>query len=210
MTSKYLSLIAALALIAAPLRAQDNPLNDPDLQKMLQQAQELQKSSTPASMSDLKKRMEEMQKEAKKIEAEQNKQEKAEKAALQKRLEKQLAESGPAKLPDWTPATPQFTATGSLVKKINDEQVKTVQTGTSTATPQAIGDAWQAGVADKEVNKSLNNITVNGEKTIVLFLSTRTEPREELEMEAKRDPGGKVTKVTITSALPKPEEEDSE
>ena len=55
----------------------------------------------------------------------------------------------------------------------------------------------------KKINS--NNITVNGEPSVVLYLSTRTDPRQEVEMEAKREAGGKTTEVNISSPLPKPE-----
>lgn len=66
------------------MRAQDDPLKDPDLQQMLKQAQDLQKENgpakTPVKMSDL-------QKQADAIQAEQKEEEKKEKAARQKQLE---------------------------------------------------------------------------------------------------------------------------
>jgi hypothetical protein len=45
---------------------------------------------------------------------------------------------------------------------------------------------------------------VNGKITRILFLSTRTDPRQEVELEASREPGSKVTQVQISSPLPKP------
>ncbi|MGZ5552167.1 MAG: hypothetical protein ACXWHF_00865, partial [Chthoniobacterales bacterium] len=133
-------LVVALCLAAAPiLRPQDNPLNDPDLQKMLKQAQELQKSSTPVKLSDLQKKAAEMEAEAKKEEARQDAKEKA-------ALQAQLAAPEPKGLPDWTPLTPQFAPAGTPVKKIDEGQVKIIQSGTSALTPKELGDAWEAAL----------------------------------------------------------------
>ena len=53
----------------------------------------------------------------------------------------------------------------------------------------------------KKSNNSRNNITVNGAPSVVLYLSTRTDPRQEVEMEAKRKAGGKITEVQYLLAL---------
>ncbi len=191
--------VAGSFLLARFAFAQEDPLKDPDLQEMLKQAQELQKESgpakSPAKMSDLKKQADEIQ-------AQQKQEEEKEKAALQK----QLAAPGPVALPDWTPPTPQFHASGPVSKKIVDDEVRVIQTGTSPLSPKELGDAWEAAVAGKEINNSRNNITVNGAPSVVLFLSTRTDPRQEVEMEAKREASGKITEVNISSPLPKPED----
>ena len=196
----FLVLSVAGSFLLIPFAmAQEDPLKDPDLQEMLKQAQELQKESGPAKspvkMSDLKKQADEIQ-------AQQKQEEEKEKAALQK----QVAAPGPVALPDWTPITPQFHATGGAAKKIVDDEVRIIQTGTSPLSPKELGDAWEATVAGKEINRSRNNITSNGAPTVVLFLSTRTEPREEVRMEASREADGKITEVNISSPLPKPED----
>jgi len=70
MNSTLRPLLIPLAVgffLLVPLaRAQKDPLNDPDLQKMLKEAQELQKESGPANpvkMSDLQKQAASIQKE---------------------------------------------------------------------------------------------------------------------------------------------------
>jgi hypothetical protein len=184
----------------AQTRAQeDDLLKDPDFQAALKQAQELQKKNPPVKMSDL-------QKQADDIQAEQKKEEQKEKAALQK----QLQAPGPLALPDWTPATPEFKATGSVTKKIVDDHVAITQIGTSSRTPQELADAWEAAIADKKINHVRNNISSNNNLTTILFLTTRTDPREEVRMEARRPAGAKTTQVTISSPLPKPEDEESD
>jgi len=190
--------VASSLLLIQFALAQEDPLKDPDLQEMLKQAQELQKESgsgkPPVKMSDLRKQADEIQ-------AQQKEEEEKEKAALQKQLEA----PGPVSLPGWTPTTPQFHASGPVSKKIVDDEVRVIQTGTSPLSPKELGDAWEAAVAGKEINNSRNNITVNGAPSVVLFLSTRTDPRQEVEMEAKREAGGKITEVNISSPLPKPD-----
>ena len=91
-------------------------------------------------------------------------------------------------------------------KKLVDEEVKIVQTGSSSLTPEKIAESWQtAAAAANNLNQSLNKMNVNGKITRILFLSTRTDPRQEVELEASRDPDSKVTQVEISSPLPKPE-----
>jgi hypothetical protein len=187
----------AISFVAASfLSAQDDPLQDPDLQQALKQARELQKGSTP-KMSDLKKQADE-------IEAQQKEEEKKEKAALQE----QLTAPGPVALPDWTPATPQFKANGSLARKLDNDEVRVTQSGTSPLTPKELGDAWEAAVGDKKINHTRNNISVNGDISVVVFLSSRDDPTQEVRMEASRAKSAKVTQVEISSPLPRPSESE--
>jgi hypothetical protein len=197
-------------LFAPHLRAQGNPLNDPDLKDMLKEAQEMQKEAkelqkqNPTS-PDTKKKLAEMLSQAKEEEARQEEQEKREKEKLQAALKKQLEAPGPVVLPDWTPPTPEFKPAGPPARKIMDDEVRIVQAGTSSLTPEKIADNWQAAaVAANNLNQSLNKISVNGKITRILFLSTRTDPRQEVELEASREPDGKITQVEISSPLPKP------
>jgi hypothetical protein len=104
------------------------------------------------------------------------------------------------------PVTPEFKPAGEPAKKLVDEQVKIVQTGSSSFTPEKIAESWQAAAtAANNLNQSFDKMNVNGKITRILFLSTRTDPREEVELEASREPNGKVTQVEILSPLPKPE-----
>jgi hypothetical protein len=203
-------LIISCLLFAPFLRAQDNPLNDPDLKEMLKEAQEMQKEAkelqkqNPTS-PDTKKKLAEMLSQAKEDEARQEEQQKREREKLKAALKKQLEAPGPVMLPNWTPATPEFNAAGAPAKKIVDEEVKIVQTGTSSLTPEKIADSWQAAAAAaNNLNQSLNKISVNGKITRILLLSTRTDPRQEVELEASREPDSKITQVEISSPLPKP------
>ena len=168
---------------------------------MQKAATELSKKNPPAS----KEKMAELEAQAKAEQARMETEEKLEKEKLQAALKKQLEEPGPVVLPDWTPATPEFKAAGAPARKIVDDQVKIVQTGTSSLTPEKIADSWQAAAnAANNLNQSLNKISVNGKITRILFLSTRTDPRQEVELEASREPDGKITQIEISSPLPKP------
>ena len=206
MNPKLRSLVVALVtgfLFIQFGRAQEDPLKDPDLQDALKQAQEMQKESgpsKPAKMSDLKKQADEIMAQQEKEEAEQKQKEQA-------ALQKQLAEPGPAALPDWTPATPGFKATSSLTRKIVDDQVRVVQTGTSTVAPEEILQAWEAAVADKPLNHFFNRGTSNGNVSDRLDISTRSEPVQKVRLEARREAGAKITQVTVSLELPKPSEE---
>jgi hypothetical protein len=212
MRLKYLptSVLVAWLLFATSGRAQDNPLADPDLQQLLKQAQEMQKNARDLQKSpgspDTRKKLADMEAMAKEQAAQQEQEEKDEKEKLQAALKKQLEAPGPVAFPDWTPVTPEFKPAGMPTKKLIDEEVKIVQTGTSSLTPEKIADSWQAtAAAANNLNQSLNNINVNGKTTRILFLSTRTDPRQEVELEASREPASKVTQVEISSPLPKPD-----
>jgi hypothetical protein len=109
-------------------------------------------------------------------------------------------------LPDWTPATPQFKTDGAPKKKIVDEEVEIIQTGTSSLTPKELADGWEAAAsAANNLNHGRNNIEVNGKLTTIMFLSTRTDPVQEVKLEASREPGSKITQIEISSPLPKPD-----
>jgi hypothetical protein len=201
-------LIGGCFLLASPLRAQQEEA-DTDLSKMMKEAQEmqkeaekLQKENPPVSKKTMAEMQADAQKELKQMEA----QEKKEKEAMQAALKKQLAEPGHDSLPGWTPKTPDFTANGSVVKKIVDDEVKIIQTGTSPLSPKELGDSWDAAAeATGKLNRSRNNIKSNDTVTVILFLSTRESPEEKVEMEAKRERDDKVTRIEISSPLPKPE-----
>ena len=197
------SVLVVWVLFAASIRAEENPVDDPDLQQLLKQAQEMQKSSRSP---DARKKLAELEAMAKQEAAQQEQEEKDEKEKLQAALKKQLDAPGPVKFPDWTPVTPEFKPAGTPAKKIVDEEVKIVQTGTSSLTPEKIADSWQASAnAANNLNQSLNKMNVNGKITRILFLSTRTDPRQEVELEASRESDSKITQIQISSPLPKPD-----
>ncbi len=204
-------LVIISVLFVSGLRAQDdNSLNDPDLKDLLKQAAEMQKKAgelqkNPTSL-DTKEKLAEMEAAAKEEATRQEQEETREKEKLQATLKKQLEAPGPVTLPDWTPAAPEFKATGAPARKIVNDEVRIVQTGTSSLTPEKIADSWQAAAnAANNLNQSLNKINVNGKITRILFLSTRTDPRQEVELEASREPDGKITQIEISSPLPKPD-----
>jgi hypothetical protein len=88
---------------------------------------------------------------------------------------------------------------------MNDE-VRIIQTGSSSLTPKELADSWEAAaVAAKNLNHGRNNISVNGKLTTIMFLSTRTDPVQEVKLEARREPSSKITEVEISSPLPKPD-----
>jgi hypothetical protein len=188
------STLVVWLLFSASVRAQDNPMNDPNLQQLLKQAQEMQKSAKNPGSLDTRKKLADMEAMAKQEATRQEQEEKDEKEKLQAALKKQLDAPGPVAFPDWMPATPEFKPAGKPAKKLVDEEVKIVQTGTSSLTPEKIGESWQAAAAAaNNLNQSLNKMNVNGKITRILFLSTRTDPRQEVELEASREPDSKVT-----------------
>jgi hypothetical protein len=205
----FVPFLVICVLFAPRLRAQGNPPNDPDLKKMMEEAEDMQKEANELNKKnppppDAKKKLAEMAAQAKAEETRQEQEEKREKEKLEAALKKQLEAPSPLALPDWTPATPQFTAKGSPAKKIVNDEVRIIQTGTSTLTPNELLDAWKASVAGKPLNNFSNNIRSNGSVTTRLYVSTRTGSEEKVTLEASREAGGKITRVEIYTALPKP------
>lgn len=178
-------LLFGILLVPTPLLcAQDT---DKEADEAIQQAADAAKKMG-VKMPDVKKQLEEVDKEEAK-----------EKAALQKQLEA----PGPVALPDWTPKVPQFNPAGPATKKIVDDEVDIVGTGTSPLTPAELGDSWEAAKGDK-LNSSRSNNTINDKKTVFIYLSTREEPLQKVVLQATRAPEEKITHVTISSPLPKP------
>ncbi|MEY2489363.1 MAG: hypothetical protein QOC70_1305 [Verrucomicrobiota bacterium] len=209
--SRVPALLLVICLVLAPrLRAQDEAIKDSDLTKMLKEAEEMQKEAAEIQKKNppapgAKKKLAEMEAEAKAEAARQEADEKREKEKLQAALKKQLEAPGSVALPDWTPATPQFKPAGSPLKKIVEDEVKIIVTGTSSLTPKELADSWEAAAtAANNLNHVRNNISSNGNLTTILFLSTRTDPVQKVELAARRAPGEKTSRVEISSPLPKP------
>ena len=206
MNFKYLptSVLVVWLLFGTSIRAEENPMDDPDLQQLLKQAQEMQKNS---GSPDTRKKLAEMGAMAKEQAAQQEQEEKQEEEKLQAALKKQLDAPGPVAFPDWTPVTPEFKPAGKPTKSLVDEEVKIVQTGTSLLTPEQLADSWESAtvVKEKNLSRGRNNLNVNGKITRILSLSTQTDPVERVELEASREPNSKVTQVEISSPLPKPD-----
>src|SRR4030095_4239428 len=118
-------LVVISLLFASFARAQeDNPLDDPDLNALLKQAQEMQKNArelqkNPGSL-DTRKKLADMEAMAKQEAARQEKEKKDEKKKLQAALKKQLDAPGPVAFPDWMPATPEFKPAAKPAKKLVD------------------------------------------------------------------------------------------
>ncbi|HEY2799697.1 MAG TPA: hypothetical protein VGI85_03825 [Chthoniobacterales bacterium] len=199
-----ISISLAAVLFVVPFAwAQENPSMDRDMQEMLKQAQELGKQTAPAKPVDMSK----LKKQAAAIQAQEEKEETEQKKQQQVALQKQLAEPGPSAFPDWTPATPQFHSTSALTKKIVDDEVRVIQSGTSPLAPEEILKSWEAAVADKPLNHTYNRGRSNGSVNDRLDVSTRTDPVQRVRLEASRDEGEKITQVTIALILPKPYED---
>jgi hypothetical protein len=187
MNSNFLAFVFLLfaPLVLTPLLyAQDT---DKEVDDAIQQATDAAQKMG-VKVPDVKKQLEEVDKEEAK-----------EKAALQKQLEA----PGPVALPDWTPKVPQFKPAGPATKKIVDDEVDVILTGTSTLTPAELGDNWEAAKGDK-LNSSRSNNSINDTKTVFIYLSTREEPLQKVILQATRAPEEKITHVTISSPLPKP------
>ena len=184
----FVFLFGALVPIPFSLHAQET---DKEVDDAVQQGADAAKKMG-VKMPDVKKQMEEVDKEEAK-----------EKAALQKQLEA----PGRVALPDWTPEVPQFKPAGPAIKKVVVDEVDIIMTGTSPLTPAELGNSWEAAEGDK-LNSSRTNGSYNDTKVVTIYLSTREEPLQKVILEATRAPEEKITHVTISSPLPKPEVEE--
>src|SRR4029453_4556196 len=151
-------MLAVWFLLAASVGAQDNPMDDPDLQQLLKQAQEMQKNARDLQKNsgsrDTQKNLADLEATANTQASQQDEGEKREKEKLPAPLKKQLGAPGPVAFPDWAPVTPEFKPAGKPTKKIVDEQVKSVQTGTSLLTPEQLANSWESATVVKEKNLS--------------------------------------------------------
>ncbi len=111
---------------------------------------------------------------------------------------------GPATFPAWTPKVPQFTPAGPVGKKLIEGEAMIVLSGTSPLTPAELADAWEKTVFKQEINRGRNNSNVNGTVSTIVYLTTQTDPPEEVRLESRRAPDEKITQVTVMSPLPVP------
>ena len=82
-----------------------------------------------------------------------------------------------------------------------DDDVKIIVTGTSPLTPKELADGWETAAADSQkLNHVRNNISSNGNLTTIMFLSTRTDPVQKVELDARRAPGEKISRIEILIA----------
>jgi len=183
----FVSLLIA-SFLTPFLPAQDT---DKDVDDAIPEATEAAKKMG-VKMPDVKKQVEEV-----------NKEEAKEKAALQRQLEAPR----PVALPNWIPKIPQFKPDGPVSKKIVGDAVGIIQTGTSSLTPAELRDNWEAAKGDK-LNSNRTNGSYNDTKVVTIYLSTRQEPLQSVVLEARRAPEDKITHITISSPLPRPEIEE--
>ncbi len=202
----WLCLFATGSLFVGIVRAQDkeeDPLKAPDFDEALREVQELGKDiqiSDPSKLTDLKKKSDDTTAKTEEDAAK-------EKAELKARLEKQMADPSPAKFPEWMPPiASDFKAAGEPRKKVVEDEVRFMQTGTSQLGPRELLAAWEAAIVDKPLNHFNNDIASNGNLTMVLDISSRSDPTQKVTFEARRAIDEKVTHVTVWSSLPKPTE----
>lgn len=179
-------LIAASLGIASLRGAEDI---DKETEKALKAAEESAKSMG-LNMPDLKALMEDDKKE-----------ESAAKPANASPTPNAAKTSGSIALPAWTPQTPQFTPDGPVAKKSVEGKEKIVLSGTSPLSPVALADEWEKSKNDRF---SLGRLNSNVNNTITQTVTYRElEGDGEVELSAVRTPRDKVTRVVISSPLPK-------
>lgn len=187
-----LALCMAGCLLWAPrMRAQDT---DKETAAALKKATEAAKSMG-LPMPDVKKMLDD---DAKK-EAKQKK----------KRIDAALA-AGPLAFPKWTPQIPEFKADGPIaIKKVNDED-RIAQTGTSTLTPTQLAEAWATALSYQKWGLSTGRSNSTGYSAVTLTYQQPKDSQDEVRLIATRDDKDKITKVTITSPLPKGADDDDD
>jgi hypothetical protein len=189
---RRLFLITTLTLITTiPAFAQDDDI-DAAIKKAMENA------NKPASKETMKKLEQEAKAQIDQAEVENKAEEAKQKAAAQAVVDVK----GPASFPAWTPEVPQFTPSGSPVRKLVDGEPKVIQTGSSPLSPEALCDAW-----DKFANPKFSHERGGSEinHNADLYVSYRnSEDGAAVKLEAERKAGAKVTHVIISSPLPVP------
>src|SRR5256886_5369071 len=189
MKAYSLPFVFPFALMLARLaNAQDT---DKETEAALRQASEAAKKMG-IEMPNVKKMLEEDAKEEAKA-----------------KVQAAISAPGLVAFPDWTPKIPEFTPAGPAAKKVVDDVLQIVQTGTSPLTPVALADAWEKFKNDKyQFSRMRSNIN----KTITQTVTFREleEPHQEVTMEATREPREEITHVTLSAPLPTPAEAKEE
>ncbi len=218
MNSKaHFVLLAFLVICLSPgrdVRGQgEKKAPDTDLDQMMEMANQMQKEAETMEKPDSKtgpskpkKSTAELQALAKEQAAQIEQNEKAQKQKLAAALKKQLEAPGPVALPDYTPTMPEMKTDGPPVRKIIDDQVYTVVTGTSSLTPAQLGDAWEKEKTEK-VSIGRSNNVFNDLKQVIIYVHPQGVFEQEVRLEAERREKEKVTRVKISSPMPKPEVE---
>jgi len=186
----FASLLSAMLSLAPPTHAQDA---DKETDAALRQAAEAAKKMG-MQMPDVKKIMEEDEKEEAKAKA---------------KVQSVVSAPGPVAFPAWTPKVPDFTPAGPLTKKVIDDAPQIVQTGTSPLTPVALADAWEKCKNDK-YSFSRTRSNINGTITQTVTYRAMDDTKQEVTMEAKREPSEKITLVTLSAPLPTPADKDDD
>ena len=203
---------------AAELRAQqDKDTSDADISKLMDMTNQMQKQADdmakhaadpqkgmPSVTPRRKKTMAELQAIARERSAQMEQRERLEKQKTALALKKQLDAPGPVALPDWTPKSPEVKTDGPATRKIIDDQVYTVVTGTSTLTPAQLGDVWEKEKPEKTSIGRSNNI-INDLKQVIIYIHPQDDFDREVRLEAERKGGEKVTRVKISSPMPEPD-----
>jgi len=191
MIRRLFFVIALTVVTTVPVLAQEDDI-DAAMKKAMENA------NKPASKADMKKLEQQAKAQMDQMEAENKAGEAKQKAAAQAVVDAK----GPTTFPDWTPQVPQFTPSGPPARKLVDGEPKTIQTGTSSLSPEALCDAW-----DKFANPKFSHERGGSEinHNADFYVSYRNnEDNATVRLEAERKAGAKITHVTLSSPLPVP------
>jgi hypothetical protein len=196
MTTKLAGLLSLILLMAPLARGQDDAM--PNIDEEMKKAM----AAKPKSAAEMEAMQKHAEADSKKMMEESDKEEAAEKAKQKTANDAALHATGPVALPDWTPQVPQFAASGPVARKMIDGQPRTVLTGTSPLTPQALCDSWDSFKADHPKFSHERTGSVINHHSDLSVMYRNGEDNTEVKMEADRKPGDKVTQVTVSSPLP--------
>jgi hypothetical protein len=185
------NLVVALVLALSHTLRADDPDIDAEMKKVLQNPN----ASATGSKADMKKLQKQAMDQINQAEAEN----KAEEAKKKAELQALVDQKGPATLPDWAPAVPQFTPAGPASRKIVDNEARIVVTGTSPVAPEALCEAY-FNAAGPSFSREKTGSDIN--HNVDLFVNLRKpDDNSEVKLEAERKAGAKVTRVTISSPI---------
>lgn len=201
MNMRFLCLLFGSVTLFALATARSVVANDEeDADKMMQQAMEnAQKEAAKAGIKvpAASKQLREMEKESEQEE----KEEKAEAATKKAAVHSPAVTSPLTALPDWIPAIPEFRADPKATKKQEDGVETGSMKGTSTASAEAIADAWHAVTTAKKMSYSRQDSDINGKKSIRVTITDSNGGGGEAELELA---GKKVTSIALSYKVAMP------
>jgi hypothetical protein len=193
---QFFFLCVSIAMIGAfSVRAED-PMDqmDPDVKAALDAAKKAAPATSPGLSPDMKKLMDKAKQDAEKDDSD---------------VTPPPAPATPPKplkaLPDWIPPVTGFKADPGATHWTEEGMEKGKMTGTVPGAPRDVTKQYiDMAKAANKLNTGVNDVTVNNELTMIVFLTSREGDEKNLKLTLKPSPDGKSSLATFeySQALP--------